>query len=259
MQEVGVEEWKKGSQVVFFENHPILLKRKPYARISLQILSSGTLICHANQKIKLSEIFLFLSSQRIWIDRQSQRIEQLKRQYPPIYWDPKAQVPFMGKFKPLKIFWRKRQNVVMHPDRIDLHIPHQNFTQRQWSDLIASHYKKLGISLLKDRMQKWSHQMSLSPQKLIFRKQKSQWGSCSTSGCISLNWKLIVAPLPVIDYVVIHELAHLRHPNHSRCFWNLVQKYAQNSRECRAWLRRNQFAFDFLEDLPQLHASPYPL
>ena len=98
--------------------------------------------------------------------------------------------------------------------------------------------------------------MSLFPQKVIFRKYKAQWGSCSYNGNICLNWKLIVAHLRVIDYVIIHELSHLKYHNHSKLFWNLVDKYSHRTKECRRWLRNNQFAFDFLEDNPELHASP---
>ena len=78
--------------------------------------------------------------------------------------------------------------------------------------------------------------MGVSYNKILIRGQKTRWGSCSPSGTLSLNWKLLMAPEPVIDYVIIHELAHLRHMNHSRKFWELVAKYCPNWKKHRRWL-----------------------
>ncbi len=93
---------------------------------------------------------------------------------------------------------------------------------------------------LTERMDFWAKKMGLQFTGLSFRNQKTRWGSCSTTGHISLNWKLVFAPEPVIDYVLIHELAHLEHPNHSTQFWVLVEKFDPKAREHRRWLRDHQ-------------------
>jgi predicted metal-dependent hydrolase len=69
--------------------------------------------------------------------------------------------------------------------------------------------------------------------------QRTLWGSCSPSGTLSFNWRLVLAPLEVLDYVVVHELCHLRVPNHSRDFWRLVEARRPHWRERRAWLREH--------------------
>lgn len=69
--------------------------------------------------------------------------------------------------------------------------------------------------------------------------QRTLWGSCSPSGTLSFNWRLVLAPLEVLDYVVVHELCHLRVPNHSRAFWGLVEERRPHWREQRAWLREH--------------------
>lgn len=246
-------------QVIWFEGRPVLLKRKSYSPIKLQVTSDGSLACLANQSAKLSDILSFLSSQKTWIDRQIRKIEHLSRAYPPIYWQENTKVPFLGRFKDLQVFYGSTEQIKVHQDVIEVHLPHPKVPQSKWSRLFAHHYKKIGVSFLENRLKKWSDQMALKPHKVSFRSHNSQWGSCSTSGSVSLNWKLIVAPLPVIDYVVIHELSHLKHLNHSPDFWRLVENHCRHHKICRQWLRRNQFAFDFLEDVPKLHASSYPL
>jgi predicted metal-dependent hydrolase len=69
--------------------------------------------------------------------------------------------------------------------------------------------------------------------------QRTLWGSCSPRGTLSFNWRLVLAPLAVAEYVVLHELCHLRVPNHSRSFWALVDQYRPRWRDERAWLREH--------------------
>jgi predicted metal-dependent hydrolase len=69
--------------------------------------------------------------------------------------------------------------------------------------------------------------------------QRTLWGSCSPRGTLSFNWRLVLAPLEVLDYVVVHELCHLREANHSRRFWALVASRRPGFREQRAWLREH--------------------
>ena len=69
--------------------------------------------------------------------------------------------------------------------------------------------------------------------------QRTLWGSCSQRGTLSFNWRLILAPLEVLDYVTVHELCHLRVPNHSRRFWALVERHRPYWRQQREWLREH--------------------
>jgi len=75
--------------------------------------------------------------------------------------------------------------------------------------------------------------------RIEIRDQRSRWGSCSTRGTLSFNWRLVLAPFEVLDYVVVHELCHLREPNHSRRFWRLVESRRPGWRAQRDWLHEH--------------------
>lgn len=95
------------------------------------------------------------------------------------------------------------------------------------------------------RIEHYSAVIGVFPKKIAIREQKTRWGSCSTGGSISLNWKLVMAPLEIVDYVVIHELCHMKVMNHSKEFWDTVGAYFPNYKDCRGWLKRNSNVLDF--------------
>lgn len=76
-------------------------------------------------------------------------------------------------------------------------------------------------------------------EKITIRDQKTRWGSCSGTGNLSFNFRLMLAPPRVLDYVVVHELCHLTHMNHSRDFWNMVERILPDYKEQRKWLKEN--------------------
>jgi predicted metal-dependent hydrolase len=82
-------------------------------------------------------------------------------------------------------------------------------------------------------------ELGVEPARVQIRDQRSRWGSCSTRGTLSFNWRLVLAPFEVLDYVVVHELCHLREPNHSHRFWKLVERRRPDWRAQRDWLHEH--------------------
>jgi predicted metal-dependent hydrolase len=81
--------------------------------------------------------------------------------------------------------------------------------------------------------------LGTSYSKLTIRNQRTRWGSCSATGAMSFNWRLLLAPEPVLDYVVWHEACHLRVMDHSTVFWTLVARHCPDYEDHRRWLRRH--------------------
>lgn len=89
--------------------------------------------------------------------------------------------------------------------------------------------------------------LGLHPEKISIRDQKTRWGSCSTSGTLSFNWRLVVGPHHALRYVVIHELIHIRHHDHSRRFWGALTEALPEWKHSAAWLRANERALTAYE------------
>ncbi len=92
---------------------------------------------------------------------------------------------------------------------------------------------------LNERVAARAREMALAPSRIGLRNQRRRWASCSGRGALSFNWRLIMAPPEVLDYVVVHELAHLAHPNHSRDFWSLVRRHYPDAARERRWLKEH--------------------
>ena len=98
-------------------------------------------------------------------------------------------------------------------------------------------YRQQAERLIKQRADELCSQLGVSYGRVTIRGAKTRWGSCSQKGNLNFNWKLMMAPEPVIDYVIIHELAHLKEMNHSKNFWKLVAEHCPKWRNHKKWLK----------------------
>lgn len=81
--------------------------------------------------------------------------------------------------------------------------------------------------------------MGLTPTSLLLKDQEKRWGSCTQKGELLINWRIMMAPLRIVDYVVVHEMAHLKIPDHSEAFWSFIRSVIPDYEERKEWLRVN--------------------
>lgn len=98
-------------------------------------------------------------------------------------------------------------------------------------------YRSRALERLQDKVKRYAMQIGVSPAGVSVRHFRSRWGSCDKRGQVVFNWHIIKAPHRIVDYVVIHELCHLIHPNHSKAFWQLVARFDAAYAEHRQWLK----------------------
>ena len=108
--------------------------------------------------------------------------------------------------------------------------------------LLKEWYKSHAENRIGEKTKRFAKIIGVKPSSVTVKDYKSRWGACSISGDISFNWRIIIAPHSIIDYVVIHELCHMLEHNHSSKYWKHVERYVPNWKECREWLKHNELA-----------------
>jgi len=103
--------------------------------------------------------------------------------------------------------------------------------------IVENHLRRLAEAELRARTLELAAHHQCPIRTVSVRNQRSRWGSCSRRGTISLNWRLVQVPVEVRDYIILHELMHLREMNHSRRFWTHVATVCPGYKQCEAWLR----------------------
>ena len=126
----------------------------------------------------------------------------------------------------------------LHGTHLLIHIADPD-NQSAIEKIIMQWYRREALQLFKECVAHFAPLMNVNPREIKLSSARTQWGSCTTRGTIRLNWQLIKMPLHLIDYVVVHELAHLREMNHSAAFWKVVERecpdYLKMRGELRTW------------------------
>ena len=133
---------------------------------------------------------------------------------------------------------RSRAKVKCVMDRILMWIPYEA-DYRYKREQLEKWYRKEAFALISEKAEEFAKPLSVHFERISIKDQKSRWGSCSSKGNLNFNWRIIMAPEPVCDYVVIHELCHLVFMDHSANFWNLVESICPGYKQYKKWLKEN--------------------
>ena len=158
-----------------------------------------------------------------------------------------SSISYLGKRYRLKRSTDQAKSISMQRGYIVAHIDN-NLLECDTEALIRRNlvdwYTDKARIYLNRRSKYWASKMGVSYSSISIKNYRSKWGDCNSIKGISYNWRIMFAPQSVIDYVVVHELCHLTHMNHSKEFWALVTKYCPNWKEKRLWLKEHSRALD---------------
>jgi len=217
------------------------LVRHPRARqYVLRVLSDGTPRVTIPRWGSKREALAFLEAQRDWVARQRARQAERARIAPAREWVDGHPLLLGGRRVTLRRGSARRAGVVAAEDVL-LVTPRprdaENLRPVATAWLLVRAKQELPPRLLA-----LAARFDLAVTQVSVRNQRARWGSCATGGRISLNWRLVQTPDAVRDYVLIHELMHLRQPNHSARFWALVARACPDHEVSRRWLRAHEAA-----------------
>jgi predicted metal-dependent hydrolase len=181
----------------------------------------------------LAEAKRFVERNVPWLEQQVLR--QATRPRGPATWPAGTEIFFRGERVRLEHGANGEAGLV-HVGTELVPVPDQTADLRP---AIERHLRRMATKELSRRVFELAVLHDLPVRRVTVRNQRSRWGSCSRRGTISLNWRLVQTPVFVRDYLVLHELAHLREMNHSRRFWNEVARLCPGFREAEKWLKQH--------------------
>ncbi len=214
----------------------VQLIRSKRRSIALQVRPDGALIVRAPYLVRDSVIEKFVQEKRDWISKVQQSLRQQSELVRPKQFIEGEKFLYLGNEYSLHIA-EDMFGKLLFEDRFILgarYLPKARKIFESW-------YRNEAFFIFTQRCQRYAQQIGVSYQGIKLSNAKHRWGSCHPSGNLCFNWRLVMGPQAVIDYVVVHELAHLKELNHSSRFWSVVEKTLPDYRVSRKWLKDNHF------------------
>ncbi|MDZ4141694.1 MAG: SprT family zinc-dependent metalloprotease [Methylotenera sp.] len=212
------------------------LERRQRRTVGLKITATG-LVIHAPKRISQSQLEDIIVLKADWIRKKLTALTLYK--IPVIQWQDSEQLLLLGNTITLAIEHNVRSKAVEHtPGFLQLAMPN-HADQSAVSHKVIQWYKKQALADFARRLEIFSSKLGVDFKSLTLSNAKSRWGSCNSRKEIRLNWRLLQAPPHIINYVVCHELAHLKEMNHSAKFWATVASiypdYKAAEKELKSW------------------------
>jgi predicted metal-dependent hydrolase len=220
---------------------PYRIRRSDRARRARILVDGDGIEVVVPQRFPLREVEPFVEEKRAWIERTLRRMRETEAELPPARLADGGEVPYLGERLHLAVGIerrRVREHVARRGDELRLALP-PGVTVR---DALERWYRRRARLEVGPRLDAACGRWGSSYTKLQIRGQRTRWASCSSTGAMSFNWRLLLAPPAVMDYVVEHEVVHLDVLDHSQRFWILLAERVPEWREQERWLRRHGHA-----------------
>ncbi len=242
----GRQDLGHREKVITFSSHkevPYLVKRSKRRKktISIKIDADGSVVVLCPWKTPTREIEQLLEEKKNWIFRSLAKHQKAKRFSSSVQ---NGKLVLLGEEYLLKYSWtsRKVNRVKIRGNAIIIEsnvVSDADKKEEKIRRILIEWLRKRLEEVIIERVQKFQQIMHVQPKEIKIRKYKARWGSHNGRGILTFNLFLVMAPLRIIDYVVVHELAHLLENNHSKKFWQQVERVLPDYKQRRKWLKEN--------------------
>jgi len=220
---------------------PYRIRRSDRARRARILVDGDGIEVVVPQRFPLRNVEPFVEEKRAWIERTLKRMRETEAELPPARLADGGEVPYLGERLGLVVRVerrRVREHVARRGDRLQVSLPPETRVR----DALERWYRRRARIEVAPRLDAACARWGSSYTKLQIRAQRTRWASCSSTGAMSFNWRLLLAPPEILDYVVEHEVVHLDVLDHSQRFWILLAERVPEWREHERWLRNHGHA-----------------
>ncbi len=211
------------------------LKQSSRKTMSIYIEPDGSVSVLAPDRLSAEEVEKVIEKKRYWIYSKLTEWQELNRSRIERDFVGGQGFPYLGRSYRLKIV--DDQNVPLKLYQGYLYLRKAELPQAE--NEFAKLYREKGLDKIPGRVDYYKQMMGIKPNGIRVMDLKTHWASCSDDGTLNFHWKCMMTPLTILDYIVVHELAHMLHPTHNQKFWNLVDKILPDYMERVKWLREN--------------------
>jgi len=208
-------------------------RRKTYALI---VQTDGQLVVRAPLRATRAQVEELVRSKEAWIRLKQDEMRRLKPKLPPRRYADGAPFFYLGQPYPLQIV-----NGQASPLKLGECFTLSGEVVGKAAQVFEAWYRRQARRVISERVRWYADRHGLAYTRLRITGARTRWGSCGAKGSLNFTWRLVMAPLRVIDYVVVHELAHLQVRSHSKAFWARVAVLMPDYHAQRAWLRENGY------------------
>ncbi len=210
----------------------------------------GTIIVRAPHDLFEETIKEKVKKKRKWVAEKLTKTDEIIKPVPKKRELVSGEkIKLKDKLIRLKIHKYDKKRTVVELEKNILHIyinKNLNELERKkgLKKAILKWYKEQAKDIISERVEKYSKSFDTKPNGIIIRSQQLRWGSCTKDNLLNFNWRIVMAPVSAIDYVVVHELCHLKELLHSIEFWNLIEGHFPEYKKWKEWLRINGLTLD---------------
>ncbi|QDR81003.1 M48 family metallopeptidase [Sporomusa termitida] len=210
--------------------------------IQIRVLPTAMVEIITPGKLTTAEIEHIIMVKRRWLTSRLHKLSALAANPVNLRLTTGSQLLYRGEPRTLTVLaGSSKPEISLTPAEVLVKLPADPKTnpEAMTEQLIKAWLVKQAGELFLNKTKQWAAVIGVCPARITIKDQKTRWGSCSSLGNINYNWRIIMAPPQVADYLIIHELCHLLVPNHSVRFWEQVGRFSPEYRECRQWLADN--------------------
>ena len=222
------------------------IRRSQRATNTRIVVTPGKIEVVAPAQVSEHKIHQFVQAKQQWIVQALAKLETKTRQhksFAPVFYSHGAEIPYRGETYKLAVRPTKLKRIKIELlDEFIAHVPEALIVNGHSEDIrgaLIRWMKQQSKQHVERLVSQHAVKKQLFPQAIRIKTQKSRWGSCGIHNDININWLLIMAPPEVLEYVVVHELCHIRVRNHSSHFWELVGEHLPDYKSRRHWLKKH--------------------
>jgi predicted metal-dependent hydrolase len=212
------------------------LIRSKRKTISLEVKQDGRLVVRAPYLTTRGQIKDLVKAKGGWIRKKQELVKKQSLEVPSRKFTPGEQFLYLGKTYPLDLVEDQVEPLILK-DKFYLA---ENFKE-EGKLVFENWYRRHASQVIKAQVARRARQNGFAYTRVRITSARTRWGSCGSNGSLNFTWRLVMAPEEVIEYVVVHELVHLKIRNHSKAYWNEVSKMMSDYNQHLKWLKDNGY------------------